>query len=122
MTKITWQKRTYIPKTTAVQQGEDAFDRFCELEPKQPLLLHNTGDFVAVTDVLGGRAGCVAAEHAAEIASRMQNEVVLARVTDFGCNCVQRDILVWSEGEEVEDKSSEGSTISASEVLEKVTI
>lgn len=105
--KPVWQLKSFMRKRSAEALGLSARLLFCHLSQQQPLLLRREPDnpadpnAVLVTDVLGEPCGYVAREHAAEVSSRLQREMLLAR-TSGPCLCIARSILIWSEGEEVE--------------------
>lgn len=108
-----YELRTIIRQRSARVISDAAFDLYCHLADGQPLLLVPEpsnpvdGSAVMVTDLMSAPCGYVAREHAAEVAAKIAEGWVLLAKTVGRCQCIQRNIFIWSEGEAEREVESE---------------
>lgn len=104
---------SFIMETFMRQQSADVLGArklYCSLGNSQPLLLSreplNPVDInaVLVSDLMCSPVGYIAREHCALISALLEQGAVVLCRTSGPCLCIVRRLIVWTEGEEVEEQ------------------
>lgn len=97
-----YQKILPMWRETAELLGQDAMERFCGLGQRQPLIIAwSPPHDVLVRDLTGGDVGYLDPEMGREVARMLAGGFILLAKCHGPCLCVRRDVMVWSDGENV---------------------